>query len=203
MTYTREEMDWVEAEWVYHLHGRQAFLSGEDFRQLREWEEAAVPPELLVNAMEAFFQRRSKRGRRGAFLAMAHMARDVEKALKLRAALDRGGPGLGGGGWEGVREPLASDPRARAAHKAWSALKASAPPADAPGFLEHFDREREAFSALVACAEAALGPGAADLRNRLEARLQEAKLERGSSTWRRAWAHHWGRLVCEAWGIAP
>ncbi|HWQ10839.1 MAG TPA: hypothetical protein VN436_17080, partial [Holophaga sp.] len=61
MTYTREELDWIEAEWAYHLHGRSAFLSREDFAQLLVWGEGGVAAELIVNAMEAYFERRAKR----------------------------------------------------------------------------------------------------------------------------------------------
>jgi hypothetical protein len=100
-----------------------------------------------------------------------------------------------------VREPLRSDPKAHALFEAWSGLQATSPSPDAPGFLDHFDRERASFHELVVVAEQALGPEAETLRERLGGRLAEAKLEAGSPLWQRAWKHHWGRLVCEAWGI--
>ena len=37
MPFTREELDWMEAEWAFHLHGRSAFMSREDFLQLQVW----------------------------------------------------------------------------------------------------------------------------------------------------------------------
>ena len=201
MPYTREELDWIEAEWAYHLHGRQAFLSREDFLQVQAWDAEGAPAELVVSAMEAYFQRRAKRPRPRAFSAMAHLGKEVEKALKLRQSLLRAGPAASSSGWEGVGEPLRSDPRARAAFAAWSALKGAAPSPESPGFLDHFDRERGAFLEVVRLAEQALGPAAEDLRQRLSQRLAEAKLEAGTPVWERAWKHHWGRLVCEAWGI--
>lgn len=203
MPYTREELDWIEAEWAYHLHGRQAFLSREDFLQVQAWEAEGAPADLLVGAMEAYFQRRAKRPRPRAFSALAHLAKDVARAMQLRQALLRSGPPAAAAGWERVAEPLRADPRARAAFEAWAGLRASAPSPEAPGFLDHFDAERAAFRDLVALAAQALGPGTEALRERLEARLVEARLEPGSPLWERAWKHHWGRLVCEAWGIEP
>jgi hypothetical protein len=51
-------------------------------------------------------------------------------------------------------------------------------------------------------AEARLGEAAGPLREALGARLAEAELKEGTLVWRRAWDHHWSRIVCEAWGIA-
>lgn len=201
MTYTREELDWIEAEWALHLHGRQAFLSREDFVQVQAWEAAGAPADLVVNALAAFFERRSKRPRPRAFVAMAHADKDVAKALQLRRSLAKAGPAPAGAGWDAVKEPLRSDPRARAAFDAWAALKAAAPAPDAPGFLDHFDQERLAHRALVDLAATALGPAAGELRAALEARLRQAELSEGGALWARAWAHHWGRMVCEAWGL--
>ena len=202
MTYTREELDWIEAEWAYHLHGRSAFLSREDFAQLMEWDGRVVPADAIVSAMETYFERRAKRAKPRTFVGLAHLAKDVAKGMALREALRRSevqAPHLEG--WEGVLEPLRSDPRARGAFEAWRRLQVSAPLPDAPGFLDHFDAERKALGALVTLAEAALGPRAEALNLGLRLRLLESKLQEGSFVWQRAWAHHWGRLVCEAWGI--
>src|SRR5512147_2239307 len=109
MAYTREELDWIEAEWAYHLHGRSAFLSREDFLQLLAWSAQGVAAEAIVNAMEGYFARRAKRAKPRTFVAIAHLAKDVAKAVQLRAALDRseaGAPALDG--WDAVREPLRS-----------------------------------------------------------------------------------------------
>ena len=91
MSYTREELDWLEAEWAFHLHGRTAFLSREDFLQLESWAQVGVSAEAVVAAMGAFFERRAKRTRPRAFVALAHLQRDVDKAVKLRQALARAG----------------------------------------------------------------------------------------------------------------
>ena len=202
MNYTREELDWIEAEWALHLHGRQAFLSREDFEQVKAWEAKGVPAELVVYALAGFFERRAKRARPRAFVALSQVEKDVAKALKLRESLIRAGPAAGSAsGWSAVQEPLRSDPRAQAAFDAWALLKASSPAPDSSGFLEHFDREREAFRRLVELAADSLGAAAEELRARLRLRLAEAKLEEDGTLWTRAWNHHWGRMVCEAWGI--
>lgn len=201
MKYSDEELDWIGAEWAFHLHGRQAFLSREDFQQVKAWEAQGVPAELVVHALAGFFERRAKRARPRAFVALAHVDKDVAKAMKLRESLVRAGPAAPTGGWSGVKEPLRSDPRAKAAFEAWAARRAGSPAPDAPGFLEHFDLEREAHRRLVELAALALGGSAEELAARLRTRLSEAQLEAGGALWKRAWNHHWGRLVCDAWGI--
>ena len=202
MTYSREEWDWIEAEWAFHLHGRSAFLSSEDFHQLQIWEGDAVPAELIVNAMGAYFERRAKRPRPKSFVKVEHVAKDVAKGLKLREALNRGeAPRVDSGAWDSVREPLRSNPKARLAFEAWQRLKASAPSPDAPGFLDHFDAERSARRALLAMAEDGLGAQIGAIRQELEARLAEAQLKVDSLVWKRAFQHHWELRVAEAWGI--
>jgi len=200
MAYTREELDWMEGEWAFQLHGRSAFLSREDFQQLQAWAGEGVAAEAVVGAMEAYFSRREKRKKVGGFVAMSHLAKDVAKAVKLRAALARTEVAAAGG-WDAVREPLRADPKARALFNAWKALQAGTPAPDAPGFLDHYDAERKAFRELVAHAEQRLGPEAEPLRAALAARLTESKLAEGTLVWRRAWDHHWSRIVCETWGI--
>ena len=202
MSYTREELDWIEAEWAYHLHGRSAFLSREDFNQLLQWDGQGIPADAIVSAMETYFERRAKRAKPRTYVALAHLDKDLAKVMKLREALRRAEvetPALEG--WDAVKEPLRSDPRARAAFDAWRRLQAGAPSPDAPGFLDHFDAERKAQAELVKQAEAALGQQRESLAAGLAERLRESKLQEGSFVWKRAWEHHWSRLVCEAWGI--
>jgi hypothetical protein len=202
VNYSREELDWVEAEWAFHLHGRTAFMSREDFLQLQAWAGEDIPAEVIVNAMEAYFQRRAKRPPSRSFVALSHLAKDVAKALKVHAALAKAGPGAGDAkGWEGVREPLRSDPRARALFEAWKRLEAQAPSPDSPGFLDHFDLQRKAFRELTAHAESRLGADGEALRRALAQRLAESNLLEGTLVWKRAWDHHWSKRVCEAWGI--
>lgn len=204
MPYSREELDWVEAEWAYHLHGRSAFLSREDFAQLQAWAGDGVPAEAIVGAMEAFFERRAKRAKPRSFVALSHLERDVAKAMKLREALRRTEPEtLQVEGWDKVTEPLSSDPKARIAFEAWKRLQISAPAPDSSAYLDHFDAERKAYRAFTALAEQALAGRADALREELSARLRDARIPEGSLVWTRAWEHHWNRLVCEAWGIAP
>lgn len=200
--YTREELDWVEAEWAYHLHGRSAFLSREDFLQLQAWAADGVPAEAVVAAMDAYFQRRAKRPRPKAFIALSHVEKDVQKARKLRQAMARAeAPSADLAGWGGVTSPLQEDPRARAAFEAWRRLQAGAPAPDSPAYLDHFDQERAAFRHLLDLAEGALGPGREALEATLRQRLEEARLVPDTLVWKRAWNHHWGKMVCDAWGI--
>jgi len=202
MPYTREELDWMEGEWAFHLHGRSAFMSREDFQQLQAWAGEGVPADAIVGAMEVYFARRDKRAQAHGFVALAHLAKDVVKAVKLRSALEKAGAASGSdAGWTSVKEPLRSDPRGRLLFGAWKRLQAGAPPPDSPGFLDHFDAERKAFRELVALAEQRLGLDAEPLRAALVARLTEAKLAAGTLVWKRAWDHHWSRVVCETWGI--
>ncbi len=202
MGFSREEWDWMEAEWAFHLHGRSAFLSSEDFRRLQVWEGDGVTPEIIVNAMGAYFERRSKRPRPRSFVKVEHIAKDVAKGLKLREALCRGeAPTADFGAWSGVAEPLRSDPKARIAFETWQRLKALTPSPDAPGFLDHFDAERSARKELLALAEALLGPGTEPLRKELEERLIEAQLKPETLVWKRAFLHHWELRIAEAYGI--
>ncbi|HJU83743.1 MAG TPA: hypothetical protein VJ600_06010 [Holophagaceae bacterium] len=203
MDYTREDWDWIEAEWAFHLHGRSAFLSREDFATLKAWEGEGVPPDLVVHAMGAYFARRAKRMRPRAFVAMAHIEKDVAKAMKAREALARSGAvPVSLEGWERVRAPFGLDPQARLLFEAWKRAQGALPLPDAPDFLECFDAERRAYGALVEAAEKALGPGAEPMRAELRQRLLEAEIPEDGVVWARAWKHHWALRVCEAWGIA-
>ena len=201
MGYSRSDWDWLEAEWAFHLHGRSAFLSREDFARLQAWEGEGVPAEAVVSAMESFFGRRAKRARPRTFVAAAHLEKDVVKAMKFRAALAKAGEAPLAGGWETVKEPLRSDPEARTAFEAWRRAQAALPLPDSAGYLAAFDAERSAFAALLSKAEAALGPQAGPMQAALKARLAEARIPEDGLVWRRAWAHHWGKLVAEAWGL--
>ena len=202
MAYSREEWDWMEAEWAFHLHGRSAFLSSEDFRQLELWEGEGVSAEIIVNAMGAYFERRARRPRPRSFVKVEHIAKDVAKGLKLRDALQRGeAPKADLGAWSKVSEPLQSDPRARVAFEKWQRLKAASPSPDAPGFLDHFDAERAARRALLSLAETLLGQEREHLLKGLEERLLEAQLKPDSLVWKRAFQHHWELRVAEAFGI--
>ncbi len=201
MAFTRDDWDWLEAEWAFHLHGRSAFLSREDFATLQGWEGEGVPPDAVVAAMETYFARRAKRARARSFVAVSHLDKDVAKVMKLRASLQKAGDAPVQGGWDQVKEPLRGDSGARAAFESWRRAQAALPLPDSAAFLEAFDAERAAFAALLAKAEAALGAQAAPMQAELKARLSEAKIPEDGLVWRRAWAHHWGKLVAEAWGL--
>lgn len=202
MPYSREEKDWLEREWAFRAWGRAGLLSTEDYCQVLAWEADGVPMDLVVAALNAFFDRREKKEKPRTFVALKHLDRDVAKALKLRESLLRAGPDLDAGrGWDQVKPPLREDPAAKAAFEAWQRLRFSAPSPDAAGYLAHHDQEREARVALLDLAEAALGPAAESLRTELHQRLLAADMKEGGLVWKRAWNHHWGRLVAAAWAL--
>jgi hypothetical protein len=202
MPYTREEKDWLEREWAFRAWGRAGLLSSDDYRQVLAWEAADVPMELVVSALNAFFDRRDAKAKPRTFVALKHLARDVAKAVKLREAVRRAGPEMDvGQGWDQVLEPLGKDPQARAAFETWQRVRRSAPSPEAAGFLAHHDEERATRLALLALAETALGPQAEVLRAELRQRLQSADMKDGSLVWTRAWNHHWARLVAGAWNL--
>ncbi|WLT33047.1 hypothetical protein [Geothrix sp. PMB-07] len=202
MPYSRDEKDWLEREWAFRAWGRAGLLSTEDYRQVLAWEAGGVPMDLVVAALNTFFDRREKKEKPRTFVALKHIDRDVAKALKLRESLLRAGPELDAGkGWEQVKAPLREDPAAKAAFEAWQRLRASAPSPEAAGYLAHHDQEREARAALLDQAEAALGPAAEPLRAELRQRLLAADMKEGGLVWKRAWSHHWGRLVAAAWAL--
>lgn len=202
MPYSREEKDWLEREWAFRAWGRAGLLSSEDYRQVLAWETTAVPMDLVVSALNAYFDRREQREKPRTFVALKHLDRDVTKAVKLHEAVLRAGPELDAGkGWERVKAPLGRDPRARAAFEALQRLRAAAPSPESTGFLAHHDQEREARAALLALAEEALGPEAGTLKAGLRERLLAADMKEGSLVWNRAWAHHWARLIAQAWGL--
>ncbi|NWJ39984.1 MAG: hypothetical protein HXX12_03295 [Geothrix sp.] len=200
--YTREEKDWLEREWAFRAWGRAGLLSTDDYRQVLAWEAEAVPMDLVVAALNTFFDRREKREKLRTFVALKHLDRDVAKAVKLRESLLRAGPAMDAGKeWAQVKAPLRDDPAAKAAFEVWQRLQASAPSPEAAGYLAHHDQEREARATLLGLAEAALGPAAEALREELRQRLEAADMKEGSLVWKRAWNHHWARLVASAWGL--
>ncbi len=202
MPYTPEEIEWLEREWAFRAFGRAGFMSPEDYRTWKGWEAAEVPMDLVVGALNAYFDRRDQRARPRTFVALKHLQKDVEKALKLRESLRRAGPELAPvKGWEGVRPPLAVQPEARLAFEAWRRARAALPSPDDPGYLVRFDGEREAFAALVGVGESTLGPERPGMEAALRERLRAAELPEGGAVWQRAWRHHWAKVVLDHWGI--
>ncbi|WP_243302178.1 hypothetical protein [Geothrix oryzisoli] len=202
MPYTREEKDWLEREWAFRAWGRAGLLSTDDYRQVLAWEAGGIPMDLVVAALNAFFDRREKREKPRTFVALKHLDRDVAKAVKLREAVVRAGPELDAGkGWAQVKAPLKDDPAAKAAFEAWQRLRATAPSPEAAGYLAHHDGEREARAALLGLAEAALGSAVEALKSDLRQRLEASEMKEGSLVWKRAWNHHWARLVAAAWNL--
>lgn len=202
MPYSREEKDWLEREWAFRAWGRAGLLSTDDYRQVLAWEAEGVPMDLVVSALNAFFDRREARSKPRTFVALKHLDRDVAKAVKLRESALRAGPELDSGrDWAQVKAPLRDDPAAKAAFEAWQRLRAAAPSPESAGYLAHHDQEREARAALLALAEGALGAAADPLKAGLRQRLEASDMKEGGLVWKRAWSHHWARLVAEAWNL--
>jgi hypothetical protein len=128
------------------------------------------------------------------------LAREAEREDRRRQQEVKSSPAFDMA-WEAVREPLRSDPKAKSAFATWKGHQVDAPLPDAPGFLEHFDRDRELFRKLLALAEAHLGNRVESLEAALRARLLALKLHEGTLPWKRAWEHHWAVAMCEAWAI--
>jgi hypothetical protein len=198
MAWSREDIEWLEREWAYRAYGRAGLMSPEDFQTWRAWEAEGHSVDLVVSALNAYFDRRDKRARPRTFVALKHLAKDVEKAVKLRDALRRAGPELAqAGGWESVAEPLQADAAARAAFEAWRRAQAALPDPTDPDYLERHDAVRAALADLVARAEAALGPASEPLKDNLRARLVASQLQESSPLWARAWKHHWAKAVLD------
>lgn len=202
MAWSREDIEWLEREWAYRAYGRAGLMSPEDYQTWRAWEAGGIAVDLVVSALNAYFDRRDKRARPRTFVALKHLAKDVEKAVKLQDALRRAGPDLAPSqGWEAVRAPLQADASAREAFEAWRRALAALPDPTDPQYLERHDAVRAALAELVARAEAALGAKAEPLRAELRERLRAAELQESSPVWTRAWKHHWAKAVLDHFRI--
>lgn len=202
MTWSPEDVDWLEREWAYRAHGRAGFMSPEDFQAWRGWEAEGLSVDLVVGALNAYFDRRDKRARPRTFVALKHIAKDVEKASKLQEALRRAGPALEpSADWDSVAPPLREDGQARSLFQAWRRASAALPEPTDPAYLERFDEVREALSRLAAQAERCLGHEAEELRGQLRQRLLDAELKEDGPLWARAWRHHWTKAVLGRFGI--
>jgi hypothetical protein len=153
--------------------------------------------------MDSFFERRAKRPRPRAFVALSHLKKDVVKAMAFRKALNRAGEALEAHfpAWDSVMDELKTNPKAKAAFEAWMRLKGDAPPPESPGYLDHLDMERDARNAFVAVAAAALGASCDALEANLTEKLRSADVKEGTAVWKRAWEHHFSKDVCAAWGL--
>jgi len=157
----------------------------------------------VVEAMAGFFGRLAKRPRPRRFVAFSHLKKDIAKALSFRNALNRAGDALGDGlpTWDSAKNPLKSDPRARAAFEGWMRIRGRAPTPESPGYLDHLDSDRAACREFVAIAADALGPALKDLKEGLAEKLRSVEITEGSAVWRRAWDYHYSKAVCDAWGF--
>lgn len=204
--YTRQEFDWIEGEWAYACHGRQTFLSVDDFRQVESWQAAGIRAATVVEAMTTFFTRLAQRPRRPARIKIAWIQPDLDRLQahqnRITANVPLVNPNLLKSVWELVFEPLRSDPQAQDAWLKLYALKKSEPHPDAPGWLDHFDRARATEAQLLKLAEAHLRSlGAANPEATLKAQLADAGLTAGTDLYTRVWRHHWTRAVFKAFNV--
>jgi len=168
-------------------------------------EIAAAAPDLqprylVAAAIETLGSRRGVNNR-GGYLRSILTRRD---AVLLKRARTRQKEDLTASSspWDKSLSPrLQSVPGARKAFDEWQRLRASAPSPESAGYLAHHDQEREARAALLAKAEAALGPDAETLQQELRQRLEAADMKEGSLVWKRAWNHHWAESVATAYSL--
>lgn len=202
--YTRQEFDWIEAEWAYACHGRQTFLSVDDFRQVEQWQAAGICAASVVEAMTAYFTRLAQRPRRPHRIKIAWIQPELDKAQARQQRLAEL-PVVhfpAAANWDQVIEPLRSDPQAKQAWTQWWFLKFNEPGPDAPGFLEYFDQTRAAEAQLLKLAEAHLRTlGAANPEAQLATQLAEQNLTPGTDLYKRVWRHHWTRAVFKVFNV--
>jgi hypothetical protein len=201
MSYTREELDWIENEWARNLHGRPTFISREDYHQLQAWSDAGVPASDVVDAITTYFQRRLQNSKGRSFVALSYLTNDVAKAVKLSSSINLNEILQENTLWNTVKEPVRSDSRCRFLFKIWRQTYIKVPSEDAPMFLDYFDAERKAFKELVACVEVHLGDRVELLKRELRIKMIEAEFVEGTINWHRAWEHNWMRVVCDFFGI--
>ena len=201
MPYTREELDRIENEWARKLYGRPAFLSQDDYRQLTAWGDAGVLADDIIEAINAYFERRASKSTKHGFTALSYINNDVIRIVKLNSKINLVDNLNESAVWNKVKEPLRSDQRCRLLFKTWREIKSTALSPDKQGFLTYFDAEHRAFKELVTYAESHLGGQAELLKNDLKLRLSESNLVEDTIAWNRVWEHHWMRLVCDFWGI--
>ncbi len=199
MTYSREEYDWLESEWAFHLHGRSAFLSVDDFQKIKEWECNLIPPDLIVSAMKRYFDRRSKKERSKSFIALSHIQSDVDKIIKLRTALDRQESTNPIKDWDAVKSPLREDPQAQSLFRAWQYKLCAIPSAESPTYLDAFREERQSYKDLIDYAQQKLEDRAEALKLDLTKKLENADLRPGTAVWDRSFDFHWSNLIAEFW----
>lgn len=201
MSYTREELDWIENEWARNLHGRPTFISREDYHQLQAWSDAGVPADDVVSAMNTYFQRRAQHFKGRGFVALSYLTNDVAKAVKLSSEINLNEILQENILWNTVREPVYSDQRCRLLFKVWRQMHATAPLEDSPAFLDYFDAERKALKELVGCVEVYLEDKAELLQIDLRNKMLKAEFTEGTISWCRAWEHNWMCIVCDFFGI--
>lgn len=201
MTYSREEIDWVEAEWAFHLHGRSAFLSVDDFQKIQEWESQSIPPDLIVSAIKRYFERRAKKERPKSFIALGHIQSEIDKILKLRIALDQHKNLDQLKDWDLVKSPLREDLEAKNLFRIWQDKLHLMPSAESPVYLDIFREERNSYKELIRHAHLKLGDNMEILKIELTKKLKKAGLQPGSAVWDRSFDFHWSNLVADFWKI--
>ena len=150
-------------ETFVRLRGAPLLLSPADFQVAAEWHRGGVPVGLVIATLEEVFAKRRERGARGRINSLRYCAPAVEAAWEEIRELQ--GPAHGEAPAEvPVVERLAALaaalPEGLAGRAEWAARVERAAAAEQRGGQEAVEGAlREIDEALVASAEAALGPG--------------------------------------------
>ena len=122
----------------------------------------------------------------------------IRKGKEAALAAKKAG---GGSAWDQASAEFRAVPGSKEALDSYLVLRASFPSPESTGYLTHHGMEREARAAMLAKAEIGLGHKAETLRGGLNQRLIAADMEASSLVWKRAWNHHWARLVAVEAGL--
>lgn len=205
MPYTRQEYDWIEAEWAYHLFGRTAFLSVEDFSQIEGWDAQSIPADVIISAMDIYFKRRATKPRPRSFLALEYLQKDIDRLTQLRRALDlhRGESSPQDKTlWDSVKPPMKEDPKAINLFTLWSESRSMVPSAESTHYIEAIARVKAARTNLVAYAQSLLMTERREtLNGELIERLKASQLIPETPVWNLAFTHHWAIAILAEWSL--
>ena len=75
--YSREELDQIEAEWAFQVHGRTGFLGVEDFRSLKSCHALGITAGQVIASLQAGSEPKN----------LAEIAEALARTLETRADL--------------------------------------------------------------------------------------------------------------------
>lgn len=204
MFYTQNEIDLIEEKWAFHLYGRSAFMSRDDFLQLQDWAKMGIPAEVIVNAISAYFRRRSQRNKKTSFVKLNYLSNDVDQEMKKHLTIfkEKSIVDNNNKDWDLVNKPARFDSHLKFLYEKFKNIQAVKPPLDAPDFLDYFTLEQQAAKDLVKYAERYVKPELELLKQSLYKRLLAANIPEDTIIWDRAWEQHWMHTICTELNIA-